>query len=55
MIDRIDNHPTPRDYKDFEKRSGKERRKIHTMLDPDIDKRKGDRRKMNLRKAAKDS
>ena len=47
MIDRIDNHPTPRGCKDSEERSGKDRRKIHTMLDPDIDKRKGDRRKMN--------
>lgn len=48
MIDRIDNHPTPQDYKYVEERSGKDRRKIHTMLDPEKDKRKGDRRKMRL-------
>ncbi len=52
MIDRIDNHPTPRDDTDFEERSGKDRRKIHTMLDPGIDKRKGNRRKMNFGKTA---
>lgn len=45
MIDRIDNQPTPFGYEDPENRSGEERRKIHTMLDPDIDKRKGERRK----------
>ncbi len=45
MIDRIDTQPTPRDDKDAEERSGKDRRKIHTMLDPDKDKRKSDRRK----------
>ena len=45
MIDRIDTHPTPRDHIYFELRSGKDRRKIHTMLDPVIDRRKGDRRK----------
>ncbi len=49
MIDRIDSHPTSDDHNNFEERSGKDRRKIHTMLDPDIDRRKGDRRKRNLR------
>ena len=44
MIDRIDTHPTPRDHINFELRSGKDRRKIHTMLDPAIDRRKRDRR-----------
>jgi hypothetical protein len=48
MIDRIDSHPTSDDHNNFEERSGKDRRKIHTMLDPDIDRRKGDRRKRNL-------
>lgn len=52
MIDRIDHHPTPTGYGDNEERSGKDRRKIHTMLDPDIDKRKGDRRKRKYRRAA---
>lgn len=47
MIDRIDSHPTPRDYKESDQRSGKDRRRIHTMLDPDMDKRKGDRRRKN--------
>lgn len=47
MIDRIDNHPTSQDYSDFEERSGEDRRKIPTMLEPDIDKRKEDRRKMS--------
>lgn len=47
MIDRIDTHPTSRDGNDYEERNGKDRRKIHTMLDPEIDKRKGDRRKKN--------
>lgn len=55
MIERIDNHPTPRGYKDFDERSGRDRRKIHTMLDPDIDKRKENRRKRNFRNAAKES
>jgi hypothetical protein len=45
MIDRIDTHPTPVGEKFIEKRSGEDRRKIFTMLDPDIDRRKGDRRK----------
>ena len=44
MIDRIDEQPTPLEYKFYERRSGKDRRKIHTMLDPDTDKRKGERR-----------
>ena len=47
MIDRIDTHPTPNDPIYIEQRSGKDRRKIHTMLDPAIDRRKGDRRKKN--------
>ena len=48
MIDRIDTHPTPRDPIYIDQRSGKDRRKIHTMLDPTIYRRKGDRRKKNL-------
>jgi len=55
MIDRIDNRPTPRDDTGFEERSGKDRRKIHTMLDPIIDKRKGNRRKMNSGRTAQGS
>jgi hypothetical protein len=45
LIDRIDTHPTPPNKIYIEERSGKDRRKIHTMLDPAIDRRKGDRRK----------
>ena len=48
MIDRIDTHPTPHDRIYIDQRSGKDRRKIHTMLDPAIDRRKGDRRKRTL-------
>ena len=55
MIDRIDAHPTARDAKDFDERSGKDRRVIHTMLDPDRDKRKKNRRKMIHPRAAKNS
>lgn len=48
MIDRIDEHPTPLEQRIFEKRKGKDRRKMHTMLDPDKDRRKGERRKKRL-------
>ena len=44
MIDRIDHHPTSGENKGYDERSGKDRRKVHTMIDPDIEKRKGDRR-----------
>ena len=44
MIDRIDAHPTTKDVSFVERRSGKERRKTHTMLDPEVDRRKGTRR-----------
>ena len=53
MIDRVDTHPTARDYKDFDQRSGKDRREVHTMLDPDRDKRKMNRRKKSHRRIAK--
>jgi hypothetical protein len=49
MIDRIDSHPTSITEKFIERRNGEDRRKIFTMLDPDIDRRKGERRK-RLRK-----
>ena len=45
MIDRIDEHPTPTNQKYFEKRGGKDRRKVHTMIDADKDRRKKNRRK----------
>lgn len=50
MIDRLDTHPTQQDGKEFDERSGKDRRTIHTMLDPDRDKRKKNRRKMSPRR-----
>ena len=45
MIDRIDAHPTTRDVRYVERRSGKDRRKIHTMIDPQFERRKGPRRR----------
>ena len=47
MINRIDEHPTPRGVKNFDQRKGKDRRKLHTMIDPEKDRRKGDRRRKN--------
>ena len=54
MIDRLDMHPTPRSFKEFDQRSGKDRRTIHTMLDPERDKRKHNRRKNSHRRVAQD-
>ncbi len=45
MIDRNDSQPTAVNEKEIDQRDGEDRRKIFTMLDPDIDRRKGDRRK----------
>jgi len=51
MIDRIDTQPTSVDHKNyFDERSGKDRRKIHTMLDPELDRRKGERRRKKIKK-----
>lgn len=55
MIDRVDTHPTPQNVNDLDQRSGKDRRTMHTMLDPDRDKRKRNRRKMSHRRIAEDS
>ena len=50
MIDRIDEQPTPdeglfrRKGIYHERRGGKDRRKGSTVIDPAIDKRKGERR-----------
>ena len=52
MIDRIDTHPTGKGLEDVDERSGKDRRRIHTMLDPKFDRRKGERRRKRLRKTA---
>jgi hypothetical protein len=54
MIDRIDRHPTAKGTEAFDERSGKDRRKIPTMLDPDIDRRKGERRRNPFKIAAND-
>lgn len=53
MIDRIDTHPTAKVVRYVERRSGKERRKIHTMLDPQVDRRKGIRREKKETKPAR--
>ena len=45
MIDKIDEQPTSKNQRISDKRSGKDRRKVHTMVDPDKERRKGDRRK----------
>ena len=45
MINRIDEQPTAIDHKFYDRRSGKDRRKVHTMVDPIKERRKGDRRK----------
>ncbi|WP_319522345.1 hypothetical protein [uncultured Desulfosarcina sp.] len=45
MIDRIETHPTGKEYNNINLRSGKDRRKGYTMIDPDLDRRKEDRRK----------
>jgi len=45
MIDRIENHPTVKGYNKIDLRSGKDRRKGYSMVDPDLDRRKGERRK----------
>ena len=50
MIDRIDEQPTPKDHKIYDRRTGKDRRKVHTMVDPDKERRKGDRRKRKVDK-----
>ncbi len=44
MIDRIEMHPTPPGHEEFDQRSGKDRRRTHTMLDPGKDQRKVNRR-----------
>ena len=48
MIDRIDQHPTPIYHEYLEKRRGKDRRQIHTMIEPEKDRRRKDRRKPNM-------
>jgi hypothetical protein len=45
MIDRIETHPTLSGSEAVDQRSGKDRRQGTTMLDPDMDQRRGERRK----------
>jgi len=45
MIDRIEAHPTVEGYNHINLRSGKDRRQGYSMVDPDLDRRKGQRRK----------
>jgi hypothetical protein len=45
MTDQNDDHQTEKSHKESERRSGKDRRKVHTMIDPDKDRRTWDRRK----------
>ena len=50
MTDKIDEQATQTDHKEFDKRSGKDRRKVHTMIDPGKDRRKWNRRKKSTSK-----
>ena len=45
MIDRIETHPTFECYNNVNLRSGKDRRRGYTMMDPDMDRRKEERRR----------
>lgn len=45
MIDRIETHPTFECYNNINLRSGKDRRRGFTMMDPDLDRRMEERRK----------
>jgi len=45
MIDRIEMHPTFECYNNINLRSGKDRRRGYTMMDPDMDRRKEERRR----------
>ncbi|BBO77203.1 hypothetical protein DSCW_46200 [Desulfosarcina widdelii] len=45
MIDRIETHPTAEGYNNINLRSGKDRRKGYSVIDPDMDRRKRERRK----------
>jgi hypothetical protein len=50
MPDRINEQPTPLNQINHERRSGKDRRKVHTMVNPDKERRKKDRRKKRSEK-----
>ena len=51
MIERKDSYLTLRDYQDVDERSGRDRRETYTMINPDMDRRKADRRKKPHRRA----
>lgn len=54
MIERKGDQPTPQGSDTVDERSGTDRRRTHTMLNPDVEKRKGDRRKNSFKKGTKD-
>jgi len=47
MTDKNVAQKTKKNQKEDERRNGKDRRKVHTIIDPDKDKRIWDRRKKN--------
>jgi hypothetical protein len=47
MTNKNDDQTTKKNQKEIEKRSGKDRRKVHTMINPDKDRRVWNRRKKN--------
>lgn len=51
MRDSSDNQQKQKNNKKPERRSGKDRRKVHTMIDPDKDRRTWDRRKKKNEKS----
>lgn len=53
MISRRDQQPSKFGREDFDARSGKDRRKMLTMLNPDMDRRKKDRRRRIFRVVAR--
>jgi len=55
MIDRIETHQTVEGYNNINLRSGKDRRKGYTMIDPDLDRRKEERRKSDKPSGSQES
>ena len=55
VIDRIEMHPTFECYNNINLRSGKDRRKGYTMMDPEMDRRKKDRRSRDYPSCSQDA
>ena len=55
MIDRLEKRPTFECYNNINLRSGKDRRNGYTMMDPDMDRRKEERRKNDYRSCSQDA